>query len=256
MNILLYVTTLLTLLALLTFAKIESYRSSAIAQAQFLRYMEVVERQPVNEGFEEQYKRKEGKGAGPSEPRQAGSSKFSIASFLDDEATAELLVKLISNLYGERRFFKEAERKQPELATALVEAMREAGKNRPSFSFKGRVESLADLDLEDLLLHEVRYKILKGSVSVPKLGEYATAVKGPVRLFLAPPSVLALFFDEGTVNAVLEMRRELYRDVESGRMTPEEAASRFRERFEGSALPGIPPSLLSYAVSKTRPKPQ
>lgn len=76
-----------------------------------------------------------------------------------------------------------------------------------------------------------------------------------MKLYLAPEPLLNLIFgDSGTAQEVMSLRGELYNNLKSDRIKPEEAKKIFEGAFQSRLRSDIPPGKIDFSVSKTNPK--
>lgn len=176
MNILIFVISLLMMLALLTYGRLDMYRSFIVTQGEFEKYMVENERTTINNGAEQWYqwtsiatKNGNKKTGGPSE----ASPKLNLNAILNpDIRTAQpqlelvyrdLLKKVIYIVFGEKNEFKKALDKDPNVIDDLIQAMEVAG-NRLASEKKmiKTTEGLENLDLQNSSLQDFYYWMLKG----------------------------------------------------------------------------------------------
>jgi len=180
MNILPFVITMIMLLALLTYARLETYRDSATLQAVFKHYMQKLEREGVNKReiawYELKHASSNKKGGAPSKdknPRSSSSSRLSFYALIntDDKApaqkqsadTQELAKKLIFTLYAHQPFFIEMEQHRPGFVDEILSRISLASAALPQEQKIKKTQDLANLSLDDIQLNEVFYKMLKGT---------------------------------------------------------------------------------------------
>lgn len=176
MNVLMFVMTMLMLLALMTYSRLDAFRSSQVFQSIFKYYMEVDERgyfnlkaDPMYEGIK--VNTKEGKGGGG--PKAEGSPRLGIALLVDQKQreskpkewtqTKLLLKNLIETLYKDQPFYKEAIEKRPSLPDELINAITHAADALPKDKKITNASDLANLKLADPELDQILYKILQGA---------------------------------------------------------------------------------------------
>lgn len=192
MNILLYVMTMLMLLTLLTYTRIESYRSFAVVEKQFVIYMEEKERDFVNSKAEELYKKTSVKAPKTStpepepnkpkpEPTSPGTGRLSIYPLIhsnDREAnpeafskTLELTKKLIVRLYQSQPFYQEIEEKRPHFVDDLLHELVNGVEKLPPEKAITKITDLANFKFEndpelDLAFYEMLKEIPKNAQKV------------------------------------------------------------------------------------------
>lgn len=178
MNILLFVMSLLMILALLTYGRLDMYRSFVVTQGEFERYMADGERNAFNTGAQQWYdwttlSSKNGPPKKPA-PRDA-SPQLSISWLLHTNAQGqevnpeiksiyrELLKKVIYNVFREQKEFKQALDKNPNLVDDLLNAIEAAGtKLKAEKKSIKTTDGLENLDLENPSLQDVYYWMVKG----------------------------------------------------------------------------------------------
>lgn len=184
MNVLLFSTSMILLLATLTYARLETYRSFSILQAEFNRYMALSERGAINTAAETWYEtsvatKMPGKGSQQKGKKQA-LSRLSFIVFVDSRKqgtyTQEypqlvaLAKKLMLVLYKDQRFYQELEQKRPDFTTALLTSLMLADQ-LPKDQKLTRAADLANLNLQDLELNDVFYKMLQGTMTPEEKAE-------------------------------------------------------------------------------------
>lgn len=201
MNILLFVTSLIMVMAMLTYARLETYRSFSLLQAEFKHYMDDTERGYINLDAENWYINSPGqtksstqreekpKTPAPKPPKekdkttedktkQAPSrSRLSFASFIDQKKKKAhekeypklflMAKKLIYVLYKDQPFFKEMEQKKADFVESLLNALMAADALPKEHKLK-RASDLANLNLADEELNNILYKMLQKTAERPE----------------------------------------------------------------------------------------
>lgn len=185
MNILMYVMTILMLLAMITYARLETYRNNAGTQFIFTHYMQKLERAPFNAIEAEWYdtitssapkkERTAGEGQEKSRksiPRSGATSRLSFYYFVNEKgrekdqkeflASLAMAKKLLFVLYSEQQFYKNMERERPGFLDEIFTSIMAAVDKLPDDKKITDAKELANLDLGDKKLNEVFYKMLKG----------------------------------------------------------------------------------------------
>jgi hypothetical protein len=195
MNVLLFVMTMLMLLALMTYSRLDVYRSSQMFQMVFKHYMETDERGHFNVKAKPMYdsikvQTKAGKaGSKPAE----GSPRIGIELLLDKSKrekqekewiqTRILLKNLINTLYEKQPFYKTALEKRPSLPDDLINSITAAIDDLDKDSKPKSAADLANLKLSDPELDQILYKILQGGAykEIPpeKKKESVTSLETP-----------------------------------------------------------------------------
>lgn len=165
---------LLMMLALLTYGRLDMYRSFIVTQGEFERYMGEGERDAINAAAQQWYDWTvlTPKNAGPkkSAPSDA-SAKLPVHELFNAEnpnpqleaVNKELLKKLIHVVFGQQKEFETAMNRNSGFVDDLINAMQAAGKRltlekRPIKTTDG----LENLDLENQPLQDIYYWMMKG----------------------------------------------------------------------------------------------
>lgn len=179
MNIILFVSSLLMILALMTYTRVDSFRYFLGMEAQFERYMSSVERLDINQAAENWYKTSKAKkgqhGGGSS---NSASPRLSFRIFVDPKIrqehpqeyaqTLQWTKNLIRTLYGNQKFFIEAEARNPFLMDQLIEAIGNAAQARPETQPLKEAIDLSNLDVGKEFKH-LFYLMLKGCLRKEKI---------------------------------------------------------------------------------------
>lgn len=268
MQILLFVITMLLLLSAITYAKMDSYRSMVLFRKRFEVYSEARNNQFEETFYNEKYiKNPMSEKEGTSTPKAEGISYISLSPLLnekDKSFTKLMLRELITNLYESQKFYQELLKKRPQLTTELIDALENSIKENAKLK---KIEELANVDLKDPILAEAFYKILKG-FKLPKEAEKVSGETGypaltcfltlrgsdKLRPYLAPIPILeVLFNDKQTVAEVINMRTQIYKDLDSDRIKEKEGNALFTEAFSKKLRTDIPVEKVDFSVSKTNP---
>lgn len=173
MNVLIFVMTMLMLLSIMTYARLESYRSSQAFQIVFKHYMQEDETGYLNVKAKQTYKNinvseKNGK---PS-PKINASPRIGIDFLYDKtresnskqwEQTKVLLKNLMRTLYEKHPFFKELEQKRPAFLDELLQAITKTIDTLSPEKKPKTAADLANLKLSDPELDQLLYKMLHGA---------------------------------------------------------------------------------------------
>ncbi len=207
MNVLLFVTSMIMVMAMLTYGRLQTYRSFSLTQNEFNRFMTETERGDINKAamlwYENSLGERRGSGASqaaatpsttssksqgaPStSTRSQALSRLSFATFIDNKKKEahqkeypqirNLAQKLIYVLYRNQPFFKEMEAKNPDFVNSLLNALMVADTLSDDNKIK-RASELANLNLGDEDLNHVFYEMLQGTaqpgerLTKPKTGE-------------------------------------------------------------------------------------
>lgn len=179
MNVLLFVTSLLMILSLLTYAKVDGFRYFLGMEAQFETYMSSIERSYTNEiavqWFKTIYGNKErNRNDPPKQPPHVSSSpRLSFRVFIDEKEreknpylfanTTKWAKDLMRSLYGEQNFFKEAEMQNPYFMDLLLERLSAAAAQLPKDQKLKNAIDLSNLELGPDV-ESIFYLMLKGCV--------------------------------------------------------------------------------------------
>lgn len=185
MNILLFVTSLLMILSLMTYARIDSFRYFLGMEAEFERYMSTIERISTNAAAVQWYKTTRAPKpktntpapkppANPKTQKKQGqsASRLSFRIFIDQKMrqdnpeafkqTAEWAKRLMITLYGNQKFFIEAHQKNPTFMDQILESLERATEGL--FTGKQKLTDVAQLSnlYLDESVAQVFYRMLKG----------------------------------------------------------------------------------------------
>lgn len=175
MNVLMFVMTMLMLLVLMTYARLETYRSSQIFQVIFENYMEKDERGYINMIALKTYDAAKGskKESSGSKEKVMASPRISLSPLLKkgekekapQEAAAftVLLKNLIMTLYDKQPFYQEMVQQRPAFVDELIAAMVQASAELPEDKALKKAADLANIKLADDQLEDVFYKMLQGA---------------------------------------------------------------------------------------------
>lgn len=181
-----------------------------------------------------------------------------------------ILKQLMVVLYKGQPFFEEAE-KNPALLDQLFEALMNDADHRAKKIT--RMRDLSTVSLGNETLQNILYHALQGTAKSEdenkdkkekkplspdnpeeplakegdegepskegyvSLFDFITLAKGPkIRMFLAPKEILQAVYgkDSSTVNKVIEVRKELFRQIENEKMEPDIANQKFKDEFRNS----------------------
>lgn len=174
MNILIFVMSMLMILALLTYSKMENFRSSVSVQKEFVRYMEKTERQPLTMIALDWYDRITVRTLqkAPSGPKAEGTSFLSVHLLFDKEArqkndaafqqTKALAKQLMTHLYANEEFYKKAQDERPNLLDELLDRVVEIADEISEKKKIERPSALANFDFNDPVNNDVMYNMVKG----------------------------------------------------------------------------------------------
>ncbi len=274
MNILLFVMTVLMLLSVLTYARIDSTRNFMGMRSQFEHYMQLTERQYINEKNIDKYNQTKvsSRSNGKSTP---GTGKISIKILVDEDESESnpeqyLFIKntvqsLAKELFSEEKFYKEAEKERPQFLDELFTGLLKKGAKVPSTQPFKHAADLASIDLDDDLLQKVLYELLrerppnsesKKEFSLLNFVTMDTKGDSKIRLQLAPTPLLRVLFngDQSTVDDVLEQRYQLFYQLNNDKISSEEAKKTFEGLFKDRLSNKNFQELIDFTLTKTNPK--
>jgi hypothetical protein len=308
MNVLIFVVTMVMLLSLMTYSRLDSYRNSQTYQVIFKHFMEKDERGYINVRGRKTYediKVKEGEenGDGKKKSKKVDASpSISIALLLDpkrEEKTKEweqtkiLLASLMKTLYSNQPFYIELEKEHPGFVNDLIRDLTQTIDALPKETKPKIPQDLGNLRLSDPKLDAALYKMLKGALKLnvvtdEQKNEKATEVivetsvddneisnktdeyQSPegyyslldyltdkpskqVRVYLAPLNVLLSIFSKDSVNDIIAVREQLYKQAMAGSDTDQLSES-FKNQFLKLKDAAIDDDTLNFTVNKTNPK--
>ena len=254
MPLLLFVSSILMLLTITTYAQLEGYRNSMIAYSQFDRFTNKKERAKINDKAEKIYDAIHifvSDGKGHNTPA-AAIRKLTIAPLFDrdDPARKELLVRLLTTTYGNYGFFPEALVHRPTLFDQIATQLITAGRDK-----RKKIE-LAHITFDDEETKTLYARMVAGDGDhLPQLSSLIeTQSKNPIRLYLAHrPLLIAIFGDSTTVDTIFDRRRALFQNVNNGQMSKEKASALFKAEIKELLPPQYPLDLFNFKVTKSWP---
>lgn len=176
MNVLIFVMTLLMLLSLMTYARLDSYRSSQTFQIIFKYYMENDERGYINLQAKPTYNSitvKTNADKPKKGPKVEGSPRIGVIQLLDKKIrdskpkewfqTQILLKNLMRSLYEKQPFFESTLESNPALLDELIASIVNTVDALPKDQKLKAIKDIANLKLTDPQLDQILYKFLQGS---------------------------------------------------------------------------------------------
>jgi hypothetical protein len=182
-NILIFVMTMLMLLSLMTYARLETYRDSQAFQNVFKHYMEKEERGYINTQADTIYQRieytkekkspKEGEQKKSPKPPANAKPRVGIKLLIDSNRdkqekewsqTQILLKNLIKTLYGKQPFYKKIEDERPFFIDDMIREVAQTIDDLPKDKKPKKASDLSNLRLPDPQLDDVLYKMLHGAL--------------------------------------------------------------------------------------------
>ncbi len=292
MNVLTFVMTILMLLTMMTYARLESYRSNTSAQKQFEIYMKSTEKQIFNSMADKRYKETKvqtapSKKTGP----KSGTSRLSWSSLFNAEERqkepekaayiAETSKKLMMNLFSSFPLFQKHYQENPAVLDHLLFAISKAADELPDDKKIVQTSDLIALDLQDKSLNHLFYSMIKATpieaitqnglpltqdeededqeeLASPKgficLLDHLTVAQKRTRLFLvSKPLLQAIIPDVDGVNAILKLRYEIYRKLVNGQVNPDQASSELKAYLTGH-YPFLIDTTFDFRVTKVNPR--
>lgn len=178
MNILIFVMSMLMIFALLTYARLETYRTTAGIEGEFTHYMESIERKFINASANRLYekisfsKKKIEDPKEPTKPTRKSSGRISLAPLIKGAVDTEknsreraellaLLKSLMMVLYGNQKKFQDFLEKNPHFIEQIFEAIPLAIEALPKDKKIKKAADLSNLELGGGL-DEPFYYMLKG----------------------------------------------------------------------------------------------
>lgn len=289
MNLLIYVTALLLSLSALSYHSLQKFLNSFHSQALWDRELKEESFCRFNESVEKEYRKLsktpsiqdedygDEKDASGKNIHPDASAVMNFRFFVDEEIAlkspneralyVEAAKKLIEILYGEQEFYQTKMAQKPDLLESFFAALLESNKGDKKI---GKVENVNQLYLNDPYLREFFYAISKKVPLGPQaeqallLGKKKTSCEATsfieflsqkkakkIRVFLAPSALLlALFQNRETVLSIIEMRKQLHKDITNNNKTVEEANKEFSSAFSGSSTYQ---EILDFSTGKTAP---
>lgn len=253
MNILPFVSTLLLMLFILTFTKLDLFKSWIAIQSKYIYSMKVDEINSFNEIQTQLYKNN--KGTPPEENNSTKPARATGTQFLNwyiflttsDKtdpivATTEILTqRVLFLLFQEQSFFQDKLAKNPHFVHELVTKIREKASDPKYVKKIKKITDFASIDLADEELSELFSKMLDcQSISTKALEEIEHAPNSRRRIEKAPKAyqslksvttlnsksheirlftaqkvlLLAIFEDPHLVEEIIAKRKELYKSID------------------------------------------
>lgn len=173
MNVLIFVMTMMMLLSVMTYAKLETFRRSQAFQVIYEDYMQNKERGYINARAEVLYdditlKTKDGKQA----PKINASPRIGIKLFTDDARrekgdewaqTIILFKNLVNVLYGDQPFYKEIAKDRPSFIDDIINELTQAVDKMDKAAKPKKASDLANIKLSDAQLDRALYLMLRGA---------------------------------------------------------------------------------------------
>lgn len=288
MNLLLFVTVMLMVLASMSYSELKIFTSQSLAQNAWAKFMQSKEGCVYNEAARKVYEdapkskkdsweERESNGL-QQDPKQdrtqtEGQARINFRVLVGKEKDLEesayqefieVLKNLITDLYKDEPFFKKAQSEQPNFLDDIFNKLREVKNDKIKKS-----TDLATLNLGvGVELQEVFYLLMKKIPRVKNgekgekdkpceeislLNYLSEGSKNKIRVYLASRDMLkAVFENEEVVNDIIKQRVDLFKKIKDGNAEAIGAATEeFRSSFIGQS--GFR-EILDFSVSKTDPK--
>lgn len=185
MNVLIFVTTILMLLSVMTYARLESYRNSQAFQGIFKHYMQETERGYINGQAKTVYdsivvKEDDKKGEAKKNPAIDANPRIAIGLLFDPkretqakdlEQTRILLKNLIEILYSKQPFYQKISQQRPVFIDELLNLIIQTVDALPAEKKLKKTTDLGNLKLPDPVLDDALYKILHGAPNLNLVNE-------------------------------------------------------------------------------------
>ncbi len=275
MNVLMFTMTMLMLLATMTYARLNHFRTFQISEVSFERYMNKGEYDYLLEQAENIYSvvvNPQNPNPDPKEKRlKTGTTKLSWSIFLDKDEreknpakfkeVSDLSRKLIMGLFKNSNTVQKMMTDSPDIIDRFfLSLITESEKLTQKMKIKDALH-LSNLDLIDNELNLLRYELFKDNINSEEpdktysLLDHLTVAPLKTRIFLASPTLLKAIFnqDENIVNQIKEKRQMLYREVKNKHLENAGATAEFND-FLKNLCPYLNDNLFDYTVTKTDPK--
>lgn len=280
MNVLIFVSVLLMLLASISYNELQIFYRRALSHAGWVRFMDTIEGCRYNEKMKEIYEgtRKSKKDPEPKvdslghqleedkEPKSTGSARINfkilfgkIEDLLPEKENQynELMKNLIIEVYGKTNFYQKLLAKRPDFVDELLLALKNDFVGQPITKAK----QIKKLELKDPELNDIFYLMLrnmpeekegKETCDTISLLDFLTdSPRTQIRVFLAPRAILlAAFKDPRIVDQIIEKRKELYEKVNRDEYQPKQATEEFENAF--NAYTSFH-EIMDFSVTKTNP---
>lgn len=179
MNILIYVSTLLMLLAIMTYARVENFRSTAGFEYGFVHRIGMEQQEVLSNKAEAWYGRLRPNSHANCRDESANplaGSRLSVHLLLNEKkrdnhpeeykATRALLKQLLVELYAKEQFFQEIAIKQPNFLDSILNDIQSSASMLPKEQTITNATAMLNLKINDQELHSIFVKMMHG---LPKL---------------------------------------------------------------------------------------
>jgi len=294
MNVIPIVFSILMLLAIITYAQLQTFVLRNVSRVEYVCHMANRSRDNINLLQDQLYQDHKV----PGEKSENGNrvdavsqvnlrifeSEPTIQNQIFYDAHNEIVKRLIDILYANRPFYQDFEEKRPDVVNELWREVRqELQREKNQRQGIKKAKHLANLRLGDPELQEFLANMLKrvqtpesliydcqskGSESkkavyYPNLIDYLAVQSSdmkPYRVWLAPrPLLLAIFQDPNVVDAIAVEREQLYGQLkqvpkERRDQVKNEMKFTFQRLFQNKLPSNIPEGIVNFDVSLSRPR--
>jgi ribosomal protein L20A (L18A) len=272
MNVLPLVLMLILMIAVITVEKLEKFKSVVLLEHQYQIYLKEKEREALNLHQARLYK----------EPATS-QRQLPFRLFVDLKARQgkpeqfkqlrQITVDLIKILYERTSFYKELESQRPGFVNEMLDDLMASTEKLSDADKIKRIEEIQRVRLEDPVLQQAFYHMLKGSSTKQEMTMLQTGGREGENIPLSERNqekgyyslldfikyedvaivvqlasrelLLAIFGNEEVVEAIILKRKELSKNP------PHDAESQFTNAFKGKQKPGINDELLDFKITKT-----
>lgn len=277
---------MLMVLAVMTYAKLDSYRAQSVVRSELQTYMQQAERLPINQGAEKLYKDMVVNPKGEQDSKAKTSGKISWEPLLygktDDPQYMQIFAlsrTLIDILCRDEEDYQKIIQERPTFFEEIIARLQRIVEALPEKKKIKSVKELANFTIGDDL-QTIFFVMLKGcrttvqenaepqavedegagaqeaddegeSDQDTSLLNYISLNKKPlINVYLAAkPLLIAIYGSPEAAEHVIQIREALYRAHKAG-MSAEEASAEFARQAQVSNWNG----LLEYKVTLTDPK--
>ncbi len=187
MNVLILVFTMLALLTIMTYTRLQTFLDYAGVRIEYKQFMENTERQDLNKAEERKYKSAKpmpkakktdevDTDAQEEEPtdKDIALSKLNVSPLVapnvedaklqaSREITSRVFRRLLDVLYSKQEFYQEALKENTDLVGAIMNEILDTAQDPPCELKFTNVKDLANFPFRDPKLREVFYQMLKGA---------------------------------------------------------------------------------------------
>jgi len=249
MNVIPIVFSILMLLAIITYAQLQTFVMRSVVRAEYVCHIANRSRENINRLQKQLYEDHQTPGEKKEQSQKVDATSTINLNIFETEPTnpqsrlfydahSEIAKRLVDILYRNRQFFQKFETKRPDAVNELMrEIIRELRSQKEQGNPIKKAKHLANLELSDPALQEFLAHMLK-EVQTPESLTYECDAKGakkkkavyypnlldflsakgskmqPYRLWLVQgPLLLAIFQDQAVVEAILVERERMYQQL-------------------------------------------